>query len=72
VNKFKALCDEYKEISNTRNLIAHAGFADKEEAYKEAIDKLHTHIRNTEKYVFNNMNLKQIPELFPFNTLNDK
>jgi len=72
MDKFRDLYKVYKEVSDTRNLIAHAGFADKEEAYKEAIDKLHTHIRNTEKYVFNNMNLKQIPELFPFNTLNDK
>jgi len=68
--KFKVLCEEYKEISNTRNLIAHSGFADKD-AYKEAIDKLYAHIRNTEKYVFNNGSLKEIPELFPFNTLSD-
>jgi len=69
MDKFKDLCKVYKEISCTRNLIAHAGFADKDEAYKEAIDKINTHIRNTENYVFNNKHLKEVPDLFPFNEL---
>jgi hypothetical protein len=67
--EFKDLCDVYREVNDTRNLIAHAGFADEEEAYKEAIEKINTRIRNTEKYVFNNKHLKEIPDLFPFNRL---
>lgn len=69
MDNFKDLCKEYEEINETRRLIAHAGFADKEEVYKDAIKKISTHIRNTEKYLFNNKNLKEIPNLFPFNRL---
>jgi hypothetical protein len=91
MEKFKDLCDLYREISTTRNLIAHAGFADEKELYKDkahknftsnrqksvatkidykdAINKINSHMRNTENHVFNNKHLKEIPDLFPFNKL---
>lgn len=71
MNQFKDLCKVYKEISHTRNLIAHAGFADKE-AYKEAISKISSYIRSTETLVFNNKHMKEIPALFPFDQLQNK
>jgi len=69
LNKFKDMCKIYKEISDIRNLLAHAGFADKEEVYKEAICKINTYLRSTENLVFNNNHLKEIPDLFPFSEL---
>lgn len=68
MDKFKDMCKIYKEISSIRNLIAHAGFADRE-AYKEAINKINTYIRCTESLVFKNKHLKEIPVLFPFDKL---
>lgn len=54
----------YDPIRRIRNTIAHAGYADGN--FQDDINKARTHVKNVEKYVFNNRALDKLPDEYPF------
>ena len=62
--KYKKLGEIYCEISQIRNTIAHAGFV-KNRKFKDDIQNAQTYVKRAEKWFFNNLALKNLPDLFP-------
>lgn len=62
--KYNMLFTVYDPIRRIRNTIAHAGYADGN--FQDDINKARTHVKNVEKYVFNNRALDKLPDEYPF------
>ncbi|HHV71623.1 MAG TPA: TIGR02221 family CRISPR-associated protein [Clostridia bacterium] len=81
--EYNQIYEKYEAISETRNLIAHAGFIGQkpqkggkkssnkieQKSYKEDIIKANSYLNDVEKLVFKNRALEKLPDEFSFDLL---